>query len=207
MARTIICDFDGVWVDSFEVLLGINQAALASWGKTISAAQYRAAFHGPIHRALREQLGLDEAQQRDFSEDKRRIFPGHYHPGSVAFFPFAETLAQRLSRLGQLHVVTASPAEAVDGLLEEKGLRHYFDEVAGFSLVGKRATLDRLVPAAPCAPGYFVTDTAGDVREAAGLNLKVIGVGWGFHSRAELLAAGAHAVVANADELVARIQE
>ena len=207
MGRTIICDFDGVWVDSFEVLLGINQAALARRGKTISAEQYRAAFHGPIHHALREQLGLDEAQQREFSEDKRRIFPDHYHAASVSFFPFAEALIVRLSQLGQLHVVTASPAEAVSGLLVKKGLRRYFGEVAGFSLVGKRATLERLVAAAPDAPAYFVTDTVGDVREAAGLNLKVIAVGWGFHSRAELLAAGTHAVVTTADELLERLQD
>lgn len=206
MSRTIICDFDGVWVDSFGVLLRINQAALAGMGMTLTAEEYRAAFHGPIHHELRRRLGLTEAQQREFSDQKRRIFHEHYHAASVSFFPFADKLIARLSGLGRLHIVTASPAEAVGGLLEQKGLRGYFGEVAGFSLLGKRATLERLLDESRGAQGCFITDTAGDVREAAGLNLKVIAVAWGFHQHVELLGAGAQAVATNGNELVDYLQ-
>ncbi|MCF7687620.1 MAG: HAD hydrolase-like protein [Cephaloticoccus sp.] len=201
MGLTIICDFDGVWVDSFAALFRINEQAIEHMGKRLSAEQYRAAFKGPIHHELRQLLGLDDAQQAEFSDYKRKIFPTLYNAQTVTFFPFAPTLIAELSHLGQLHIVTASPPEAVCGLLEQANLRDYFGEVAGFSLVGKRATLDRLCAEKPGNDTVFITDTVGDVREATGLKLGLIGVAWGFHQRDDLLAAGARVVVSDGLEL------
>lgn len=206
MSQTIICDFDGVWVDSFAALYRINDAAATAFGLRLTAAQYGDAFNGPIHRELARLLQLDAARHHEFSEYKRRIFSEHYNPRTVQFFPFAESLMKALPQFGRLHIVTASPVEAVEALLEQSGLRSHFDEVAGFSLAGKRATLERLVAQAPQDPAVFVTDTVGDVREAAGLRLDVFGVGWGFHHPADLLAAGARGVARDSAELAAQIE-
>jgi phosphoglycolate phosphatase len=205
MSKTIICDFDGVWADSFDVLYRINEIAATALGLKLTPQQYRAAFHGPIHCELRKLLNFDDAQQTEFSNHKRRIFPAHYHTKSVRFFPFAAATIAKLSQLGQLHIVTASPAEAVAALLEEQGLRNYFDEVAGFNLAGKRATLERLAAQTPLSSSFFITDTIGDVREAAGLPLTTIAVSWGFHQREDLQAAGAHRIASNGDELAEAI--
>ena len=207
MLKTIICDFDGVWVDSFDVLYRINEVAVAKIGLQLTPEQYRAAFNGPIHHELRKLLGLDEARQLEFSNYKRQIFSSYYHSQSVRFFPFAGPLIAELSRLGRLHIVTASPPEAVSKLLEQQRLRDYFGDVLGFSLVGKRAALDRLVGEASHSESFFITDTVGDIREAAGLKLKVVAVAWGFHQRSDLQAAGAHAVVSDGDGLKICLQD
>lgn len=207
MPKTIICDFDGVWVDSFAALFHINEVAVARLGRQLTAEQYRTAFNGPIHHELRKLLDLDEAQQREFSNHKRQIFPAYYNAETVRFFPFAQTLIVDLSRLGRLHIVTASPPEAVSGLLEQQGLRGYFGEVTGFNLEGKMGTLERLRAAAAPAEGCFITDTVGDVREAAGLALRIVAVDWGFHARDDLQAAGAHAVASDGTELKVCLQD
>ena len=44
---------------------------------------------------------------------------------------------------------------------------------------------------------YLITDTAGDISETVGINLKTIGVTWGFHSKKILIEAKADYVVDN----------
>lgn len=47
----------------------------------------------------------------------------------------------------------------------------------------------------------FITDTLGDMREAANAGLKSIGVSWGFQRRETLLKGDPHAIVDTPEEL------
>jgi len=59
-------------------------------------------------------------------------------------------------------------------------------------------------PAVPnCDEVILITDTVGDVKHAKECGIRVIGVAWGMHSEAQLLAAGAEMVAVWPQEIVA----
>jgi phosphoglycolate phosphatase len=185
----IAFDFDGVLVDSFTQLARINELGAEAAGKTLTPAQYRAAFTGPIHVELARVLGLTPEENEAFRAAKKAIFAAHYSVDTVQFWPFAAPLIKRLVREGHaLHLVTAAPEPFVNALLRKADLLSRFASVTGYNTQGKAETLARL------KPDVFVTDTVGDVLEAKGVVSTVVGVTWGFHSPNELFLAGAQPV-------------
>ncbi len=132
-------------------------------------------------------------------------------------------LAERLT----LAVVSTNTIETIRRILTGAGLAQCFAHVfAGDVEPDKSVSMRRFLADAGyrlgrrCTPAYdeggasafapgdevvLITDTVGDVAEAAGAGVRAFGVAWGMHSESELLEAGAERVALWPQELRAWI--
>jgi phosphoglycolate phosphatase len=116
------------------------------------------------------------------------------------------TLAARMP----LAVATSKPLVLTEPLLVAMGLREHFAAIEGPSLEAeaepKSETIRRALLGLPAgARPVMVGDRLFDVHGAHAHGMPCIGVLWGIGSAEELGTAGADAIVATPDELVAAI--
>jgi len=127
-----------------------------------------------------------------------------------------------------LAVVSSNTMPAIRRCLEDAGVATCFGHVfSGDVEQSKSAVIERFMADQSyatlrhCVPAYvdsaeqglrlapdsvyFVTDTVGDVEEAKRVGVRAIGVCWGMHDEASLLAAGAEAVLVWPQELVSHL--
>lgn len=198
----IVFDFDGVMVDSFEKLYQVNSIGAESVNRTLSREQYREAFNGNVHQELARMLNLSPIEDVAFRGSKREVFPIYYNRNEIELLPFVAPLVKKLNERHSLYIVTSAPQKHVVDILDSYDLGWLFEQVMGGNLQGKKDTLSRLL----INPSdIFVTDTVGDVIEARGLSSWTYGVSWGFHSKEDLIQAGADEVFEFPTELVARL--
>jgi len=88
-----------------------------------------------------------------------------------------------------LIVISSTFTSPIGQYLQKYNLAHYFDEIMGGDVHKSKATKINMVlekykvTSADCV---FITDTLGDMKEAAACDVKSIGVTWGFHERERL---------------------
>jgi len=118
-------------------------------------------------------------------------------------------MTQVLSRLATTHhvaIVTSNSADAVASSLRHLDARGVAEVLGSEHGLGKVAKIGGLMARFPDrAPYWFVGDTTGDMREARLAGAEPLGVAWGWHAPAELLAAGAARIAATPSELPAII--
>ena len=122
-----------------------------------------------------------------------------------------EALAHLTAAGRKLQVVTAKPAVAASRILDHFGLAAYFDAVHGPALTDrgcdKGMLVGRALAHASAAPldAIMIGDRVDDVLAAKAQQVRAIGAGWGYGSRAELLDAGADHVAESVEALVAHL--
>jgi phosphoglycolate phosphatase len=117
---------------------------------------------------------------------------------------FSSEDVQYLKKLGALHIISSTKEESIKKFLKYNKL-NYFDEILGYdfhkSKVEKFKYLlnkynlksDEVV---------FVSDTLGDILEAAEVNIRTIAVDYGFHDTDRLKKGNPLKIVSNLDELL-----
>lgn len=181
-ARFVIFDFDGVIVDSFAVAYGFYQRYAPG---DISADEFRSWFNGNIlakegrRKETRHLLPPTDEYHIEYS---RLLLPVRPIPD------IPEVLAELDPRYA-LSILSSNRLDVIEPYLQKCNLRQYFDEIldrdTSRSKVEKLHMLLQSHNATP-TDTIFITDTLGDIREAAEVGVKCIGVSWGFHSRATL---------------------
>lgn len=122
-----------------------------------------------------------------------------------------EALAQLTAAGRKLQVVTAKPAVAAARILDHFGLAAYFDAVQGPALTDRGCDKGMLVgralahAAASPRDATMIGDRVDDVLAAKAQQVRAIGAGWGYGSRAELIGAGADHVADSLEALVAHL--
>jgi len=194
-------DFDGVVVDSLEAFSAALIAACARFGipGVSTVADVVELFAGNVYETLRA-TGGDDARVVEAVEAAmdglEPLIPG------LTLFPGMPDVVGRLAERRDVVVVTSNKEGLVKGLLAERGVRGV-RAVSGFeSGLSKREKIAAVRAQYPGQPVYpFVSDTVGDVLEAREAGVVPIGVAWGWHDGARLLAAGAARVVASPADL------
>ena len=113
-----------------------------------------------------------------------------------------------LCRRHRLAVATTKPLEIARPILASLGLDRFFAGVFGPSLdsrsESKLITLSRATEALrPLKPLALVGDRKFDVLAARHANIAAVGALWGYGTREELEAAGAHVLVSQPADLLA----
>ncbi len=143
------------------------------------------------------------------------------------FVPGMADVVRSLAARFTLVVLSTNTTETIRRVLTEAGLAHCFAHVfAGDVEPDKSVSMRRFLGDAGyrlgrrCSPAYdeggpsrfeagdevlLITDTVGDVKEAAAAGVRAIGVSWGMHGERELHAAGAERVALWPQELCAWI--
>jgi len=219
--RAVFFDLDGTLVQtraaSWELFAETNEEF--SLGID-TREKFFALFEDNFYQKLAELCG-DEQKLASVREHFLGLLRTRYAPPLIpGMADVVRTLAERFT----LVVLSSNTIATIRTILTEAGLAHCFAHVfAGDVEPDKAASMRRFLADAGyrlgrrCSPAYdegssasderdeviLITDTVGDVREAARAGVRAVGVAWGMHREADLRAAGAERVALWPQELSA----
>ena len=217
--KLVIFDCDGTLVDSQNAIHAAMERAFGALGLQ---APGRAEVRGVIGLSLPEafavlapaeslatQAALAEAYRGGFSHAREtaREHPDPLFPGMhevVTAFAARDDIV--------LGVATGKSRRGVARLLEREGWHGHFLTIQTADDHPSKPHPSMILRAmADAGVGRFATvmvgDTTFDIQMALNAEVGAIGVGWGYHAPELLLGAGAHALAATGEVLLATIEE
>jgi phosphoglycolate phosphatase len=196
-------DHDGVVVDSLEVFSTSFIVACRRLG--IAAVETHddvlALFEGNVYECLRA-AGADDAQVveavRRSAAALRRALPW-LHP-----FPLMPQVLEELAEARHVVIVTSNDEELVTAFLRRHHINGVPEVASAPAGQGKVEKIRRLIARFPGQEKWwFVSSTAGEVRDARAAGATPLGVAWGWHDPELLTAAGAERIAAAPADLLA----
>jgi len=213
MINTVLFDLDGTLTDS---RLGITRSAayaLEDFGIKINNLDELNGFVGPpIRWSFKEFTGFDDAKVEKIVEKFReRYFVTGVYENEM--YPGIDTVLQELKNAGKtLMVATAKVTSLADMVLSHFNIAQYFDYVSGSEMDGTRSEKGEIIKYA--MEQNNITDVSGcimigdrkhDIIGAKSVNMKSIGILYGYGSKEELTKAGADYIINTVNELPAFI--
>jgi len=210
-APTLLVDLDGTLIDSAPGILASVQAALRALGHAAPTTFDVASLIGPpIEDGMRALLApLGDSRIADGVEAYRAayretgVLNGRLYPGVT------DALARLMQDGAQLLLATSKRLEFAERILDHFHVRELFDGVfdaaPGGALDHKAALIAHVINVRALTPSrcVMIGDRRYDVAGAKANHIASLGVLWGYGDRAELDAAGADAVIARPEDLVA----
>ena len=202
-------DFDGVIVPTFEMNFEI---ARALW-PNITQDSYREMFMGNIYDSVLSRVaGYTEEERKKNHDVSNEEYFKMYVPRLMETKPMPE-MVQQIRELHKKYKM-AIVSSTVTGPLKEYLIMHdiakHFDYIFGMDVhTNKTVKINMLfekygVTHNDC---LFITDTVGDMKEAAKASLESIGVTWGFHTRELLNCENPFLVIDSPSELSPAIEK
>ncbi|MBN1778600.1 MAG: HAD-IA family hydrolase [Candidatus Buchananbacteria bacterium] len=174
--KILLFDFDGVIVDTFELAYGLHQDLEVK----ISPEEFRDLFMGNLYTSLksaRPQQDQEQWAKKWFELYKPKLLKTAIHPGMT------ETINQLASDY-QLTIISSAVSNIIEEYLKTQQLDHLFDLILGADVhLDKTEKIEMVLQKQQAQPAdcLFITDTVGDVLEAAKKQIQSIAVTWGFH--------------------------
>ena len=199
----ILFDFDGVIVDTFSSAYEVKKMICPK----ITEDEYRKGFEGNIFE-WKEPNGHHNSECRhdiDFSTEYMKKMMGN-----IAVFP---GMKEQISTLGQkftLVIISSTHSSSIRHLLTLHGLENYFTQIMGNDVHPNKSEKIKIVFATYdilASEAVFVTDTLGDIREAAHVGVKSIATTWGFHRPETLMSGSPFRLVREPNDLASTIEE
>jgi phosphoglycolate phosphatase len=197
VTRAVLFDLDGTLTDPKLGITRSIQHALRKRGRPVPHADELESLIGPpLEQSFREHLGMTPADARQAVADYREYFAevGLYENAVYAGIP--ELLADLRLRGVRLALATSKPTVFAERILAYFGLAAHFEGVIGSFLDGRRVEKRELIgDALATLDGVargdvaHVGDRRHDVLGARANGVTAIAVGYGYGTRAELLAA------------------
>jgi len=180
MTKTILFDFDGVIVDSFGACFEVSRTI----HPILTEEAYRRRFEGNINHAFTT-LDHDERCRHDidfFDEFRPKLAQASVFPGIL-------DAVDELHKEYRLVIVSSTISAPIREYLEGHNIAGHFDDILGNDVhTSKVEKIKMVLQKYAAEPGncVFVTDTLGDMREAAEVGISSIAVSWGFQKHATL---------------------
>ncbi len=213
--KLVVFDVDGTLVDSRAILKQASDAAFEALS-----------LPPPPYDALRQIVGLSLAEglaqlapeqppdvlARLVAYYKSSFGDLHRQPGfTEPLYPGAADLLDRLKDGGwRIAMATGKSRRGVDMIIEMHAWADLFDSThcaddgPGKPHPAMLLEAMRALGAMPACT-VMVGDTSHDVGMARAAGVRAVGVTWGFHTRAEIEASGADAVLDTFEELAAEL--
>ncbi|MEA3453194.1 MAG: HAD-IA family hydrolase [Patescibacteria group bacterium] len=192
MIKAIIFDFDGVIGNTYDINFEVSKIFDSNMTEQDFIDHHKGnVFEEPKIKFKPEEIPVF------FEKQKQKFTPEH-------FFPLEKILG-KLKKEFQLFVISSTIDENIKYFLEIGHYDHFFQKILGAtthrSKVEKFKTIFSQydLKAEEC---LFITDTIGDIIEARKVNIKTIGVTWGYHRKELLFEQKPFAIVDNAEELL-----
>lgn len=182
--KTLIFDYDGVILDSFNtVLKSLNILHKKYNLSELTEEKLRDLFDGNFweNHAL---LGLDEESEKNFKSELKEML--EQSQSEMPFFPGMKEIIRKLAKDYRLIVLSSNHAENIQLRLKEEGMLDVFEDILGTETPGNKREKIQKILSEKSEQVFFVTDTRGDITEVKNLPIKVIAVAWGYHSKDRL---------------------
>ena len=213
--KLVVFDVDGTLVDSRAILKQASDAAFHALGLT-----------PPPYDALRQIVGLNLAEglaqlapeqplevlDKLIVRYKSSFGDLHRQPGfTEPLYPGAAALLDRLKGEGwRIAMATGKSRRGVDMIMSMHAWADLFDSThcaddgPGKPHPAMLLEAMRALHAEPACT-VMVGDTAHDIGMARAAGVRAVGVTWGFHTRAEIEASGADAVLDSFEALAVEL--
>lgn len=172
MKPTLLLDFDGVILDSFNAVLKINQAL----EPLLTGDVYRARFNGSMGEYTKKHTTPDSVAQFFASYDNS--------VGEMPIVPGMRTVVEDLAQDYQLIIISSSHSSSIRKCLVLHGIESYVTEVLGYDVeVSKTEKVKTVLEnyQIKSKETLYITDTLGDILEARAAGVESIAVSWGYH--------------------------
>ncbi|MDX2258002.1 MAG: HAD-IA family hydrolase [Hyphomicrobiaceae bacterium] len=212
-AKLVIFDCDGTIVDSQHAIVAAMERAFADHGRP---APSRAAVLAVVGLSLSEAIvrlvpSSDPADIAALADSYKGAFAAlrreavHREP----LFPGAEETLRALAARDDicLGIATGKSRRGVDALLEREGFTGLFATIQTADDNPSKphpSMIERAIAETAAEPArtVMIGDTTFDIEMARRAGVTAVGVEWGYHSSAALIAAGAHVLVSEFAGLV-----
>ena len=209
----VLLDLDGTLSDSRPGIEGCMRAAMAELGHPLDPAENLDWAIGPptgvVFTRLLAPYGGGPV------EPAIAIYRRHYAAGGWAqntpYDGIAEALAALEGAGWRLYLATSKRVDFARRILEHFDFARHFTAIHGMELDGSLAHKPELVAhilarhGIRAAEAVMAGDTRFDIAGAHANQVRAIGVLWGYGREADLLGAGADALVAHPRELPAAV--
>lgn len=214
--RLVIFDCDGTLVDSQANIVAAMRRAFAAHGHAAPAAADIRRQVGLTLEILVARLspGIAPATACEIAETYRGIIRGQRSDGSLSepLFDGIHDLIRDLDHPALfLGVATGKNMVGLEHTLAHHGLRDRFHTLQTADRAISKPHPDMVLKAmAACAcdphETVVVGDTSFDMEMARAAGATAIGVAWGYHPPADLMATGAAAVIDHPRDFIPRLQ-
>jgi phosphoglycolate phosphatase len=214
--RLAIFDCDGTLVDSGATIFDALSASFAKHGRVAPSPDESRRVIG---LSLVEAMAVlapdaDQSEHVELAETYKRCFSEARQAGRVEeplFAGMAEVVHALEEKGWLLAVATGKSDRGLNFCLDAHGMRERFVSLQTADRHPSKphpSMVETAMAEAGAAPETTVVigDTVFDIEMARAAGAAAIGVGWGYHDGAELLAAGALAVANDPDALVDLIE-
>lgn len=201
--KIIFFDFDGVIIDSVGLS---NDSYNKIWEPALTREEYVSRFDGNINEAV---IGAP-IQNNDLRPED---YPGLYHSHVLEqdlFQKVPEAIREIHAKYPLLFIVSSSWTDGIQKYLQHHSLDSYFTRVLGTDVHPKKTVkMSGILEEYGVKPAdaVMVTDTLGDIREAASISIGSIAVSWGFQDGAHLLKGNPHRLIEVPEGLPAAIDD
>lgn len=195
MNKLLLFDFDGVIVDSFKISY---ETARSLEGDHFTEESYRACFNGNIYEQVENaKADCPTVDLPFFAAYTPRVLEKVPVPGMAE-------LIQELSQTFKLAIVSSTINPSLERYLDKHGLTTCFQKLYGADIDRNKSVKTKMaLEEFQTEPhdALFITDTLGDIREAAKARVQAVAVSWGFQDPRNFIEANPIAVVNTPDEL------
>lgn len=211
----IFLDLDGCLVDSTRAITNTFDHALASVGIAPRPPEVTRSFIGPPLRASFDRIVAEEGREPSLAAELVARYRERYRAMSARETTIIEGVPSALAQLREIApiaIVTSKLGPAAERLVDEIGLRAHVGVLYAphdeHVIEPKEITLRRALAATGARPdaSVMIGDREHDVLAGHACGTATIGVLWGAGDRAELEAARAHAIVAEARDLAPAVR-
>lgn len=210
----LLFDLDGTLTDPFSGITRCIAHALERLGAPVPPAEeLRGCIGPPLKHSLTRLLATDNDTlvEKALALYRERFGTLGLYENAV-YDGIPEVLAALNEAGYTLHVATSKPAVYARRIVAHFDLQRHFRAVHGSELDGTRADKASLIAhileseSIRGTTAVMIGDRAYDMLGARANGLACLGVLWGYGSKDELEASGAHAVVATPAELVPAVR-
>ena len=179
----ILFDFDGVITDSFQTAFEVQKMICPHITEDI----YRKLFEGNINDSW-SSVGIHTNECRHDIDFFAEYIPRMKNEAQIV--PGMRDVIMELEKNYTLIVISSTISSPIREFLEEHDLASHFTQIMGNDIHKSKVEKIKMVfekygiEAKDCV---FITDTLGDMKEAAQMEVGAIGTMWGFHKTEALL--------------------
>jgi len=189
--KLLIFDYDGVIVDSIEVIRKAYNSVHAHYN--MPYADTHEAISKKLEKNFFQTLadyGLTQEQiTKYFHEIKEKI---ESYEDQIMPFPDMQTLLAQTAALYSCAIVTSGHKETVMKVLTRYNMHNHFRLLLGAdSEQSKVRKIEKTLAHFGIEKEYtyFISDTSGDILEGKEVGVTTIGVSWGYHTKETLASA------------------